>query len=305
MSFSDDVKKELCRFACHSENEMRAEMAGMVMGSYVLAGRRREGGGPFSITTEFPFLAARMRSISKMLYGSGLTVAIQTVRKQRVYVVSADSQAFSRRLMKDARIDKEGVSEDIPPYFLSKQHYFKAYLRGLFITCGSVSDPKKKYQLEFNGNATHFFENISRILKGYDISSKARSRGGQGVLDFRDSESIADFLSLIGAARAALEMTNVKIVKGMRNDVNRKVNCDVANLQKSARAAGDQISAIRKIEEKAGLGVLPKELREVAELRLEHPDASVQELGALMAPPLQKSTMYYRIRKIKKIAETL
>ena len=120
-----------------------------------------------------------------------------------------------------------------------------------------------------------------------------------------DSESIADFLSLIAAARAALEMTNVKIVKGMRNDVNRKVNCDVANLQKSARAAGDQISAIRKIEEKAGLGVLPKELREVAELRLEHPDASVQELGALMAPPLQKSTMYYRIRKIKKIAETL
>ena len=285
MSFSDDVKKELCRFACRSENEMRAEMAGMVMGSYVLSGRRREGSGPFSITTEFPFLAARMRSISKKLYGSG--------------------QAFSRRLMKDARIDKEGAGEDIPPYFLSKQHYFKAYLRGLFITCGSVSDPKKKYQLELNGNSTHFFENVSRILKGYDISSKARSRGGQGVLDFRDSESIADFLSLIGAARAALEMTNVKIVKGMRNDVNRKVNCDVANLQKSARAAGDQISAIRKIEEKAGLGVLPKELREVAELRLEHPDASVQELGALMAPPLQKSTMYYRIRKIKKIAETL
>ncbi|MSS20246.1 DNA-binding protein WhiA [Pseudoramibacter porci] len=305
MSFSDDVKKELCRLTCRSENEMRAEMAGMVMGSYVLAGRRRDGDSRFSITTEFPFLAARMRSVSKALYGSALTVAIQIVRKQRVYVVSAESEAFTRRLMKDARIDKDGASADIPPYFLSKQHYFKAYLRGLFLTCGSVSDPQKKYQLELNGNSTPFFENVSRILKGYDISSKARFRGEQGVLDFRDSDSIADFLSLIGAAKAALEMTNVKIVKGMRNDVNRKVNCDVANLQKSAKAAGDQISAIRKIEERAGLGVLPKALREVAELRLEHPDASVQELGALMQPPLQKSTMYYRIRKIKKWAETL
>lgn len=305
MSYSVEVKKELCRLTCQSENEMRAELAGMIMGSYVLAGRRRAGGRHFAITTEFPFLAARMRSVSKKLYGSGLTVSIQTVRKQRVYAVKAESAAFSRRLMKDARIDKEGAGEDIPPYFLSKQHYFKAYLRGLFITCGSVSDPKKKYQLEMSGNSTPFFENVSRILKGYGISCKARSRGDQGVLDFRDSGSIGDFLSLIGAAKAALDMTNVKIVKEMRNDVNRRVNCDVANLQKSAKAAGDQISAIRKIETKAGLGILPKALREVAELRLEHPDASVQELGALMQPPLQKSAMYYRIRKIKKVAETL
>ena len=173
MSFSDDVKKELCRLTCRSENEMRAEMAGMVMGSYVLAGRRRDGDSRFSITTEFPFLAARMRSVSKALYGSALTVAIQIVRQQRVYVVSAESEAFTRRLMKDARIDKDGASADIPPYFLSKQHYFKAYLRGLFLTCGSVSDPQKKYQLELNGNSTPFFENVSRILKGYDISSKS------------------------------------------------------------------------------------------------------------------------------------
>ncbi|MCH4071357.1 DNA-binding protein WhiA [Pseudoramibacter sp.] len=305
MSFSVEVKKELCQIEGRSGNENRAELAGLIMGGYVLSGRQADHPDRISITTELPFLAARLRRLSKTLYGSGFSVTINEERRQRVYVVETQSSEACRQIKKDARIEKQTAGVNIPPYFLSKQHYFKAYLRGLFLGCGSVSDPAKKYQLELNGSPSVFFENLSLILKDYGISCKARVRGGQGVLDFRGSDSIADFLSLIGASKASLRMTNVRIVKGVRNDVNRKVNCDVANLQKSAKAAGNQISAIRKIEAKTGLGVLPKPLREVAEMRLEHPELSVQELGALMDPPLRKSTLYYRMRKINKYADSL
>jgi DNA-binding protein WhiA len=305
MSFSIEVKRELCQIEGRSQNECRAELAGLIMGGCVLSGRQREIPDRISLTTELPFLAARLRRLSKILYGSGFSVTIKEERRQRVYVVETESAEAFRQIKKDARIDKQTVSDNIPPYFLSKQHYFKAYLRGLFLGCGSVSDPTKKYQLELNGETPAFFDNLSLILKDYDISCKARVRGGQGVLDFRGSDSVADFLSLIGASKASLQMTNVRIVKDVRNDVNRKVNCDVANLQKSAKAAGNQISAIRKIEAKAGLGVLPKPLREAAEMRLEHPELSVQELGALMDPPLRKSTLYYRMRKISKYADSL
>ncbi|MGN0193942.1 MAG: DNA-binding protein WhiA [Pseudoramibacter sp.] len=303
MSFSIEVKKELCQIENSSVNACRAELAGLIMGSYVLSGRQAENPDRFIMTTELPFLAARLRRLSKILYGSGFLVRINEERRQRVYVIETKTPELFRQIKKDARIDRQ--TDRIPPYFLSKQHYFKAYLRGLFLGCGSVSDPAKKYQLELNGQPTDFFENLSLILKAYGITCKARVRGGQSVLDFRGSDSIADFLSLIGASKASLKMTDVKIVKGVRNDVNRKVNCDVANLQKSAKAAGNQISAIRKIEAKAGLGVLPKPLREVAEMRLEHPELSVQELGALMDPPLRKSTLYYRMRKISKYADSL
>ena len=175
-------------------------------------------------------------------------------------------------------------------------------MRGAFLAGGSLTDPAKSYHLEFVTDHYSVSREMFSILLELGFSPKDVSRGGNYVLYFKQSEAIEDFLTLVGAPLAAMEIMNAKVEKDMRNAVNRRVNCDSANADKIVSAAAGQLAAIRRIEETTGLEDLPEKLYETALLRIANPEASLTDLAALALPPVSKSCMGHRIRKLMELA---
>ena len=172
------------------------------------------------------------------------------------------------------------------------------FLRGVFLMCGSISQPRRLYQLDFkppDGDAADILE---AVLKDTGIRVKSGLRKGTPVLYCKESESIEDFLTLIGATKAAFAVMDTKIVKEIRNNVNRISNCEVANLEKSVEAADSQMKAIVKLEASGLLERISPQLRTTARLRLENPEASLSELAGLHSPPLTKSGLNHRLQKL-------
>ena len=181
----------------------------------------------------------------------------------------------------------------------------RAFLRDCFLACGTVSDPEKGYHLEFNCEEPEKAESILKCLQSFEIQARITERKGRRVVYVKESESIAEFLNVTGAHQAMMELENLRIVKSVRSDVNRRVNCDTANIRKMLEASERQIADIRYVERHMGLGRLSEPLRLVAELRLEHPELNLQELGQMLQPPVGKSGINHRLRKISEIAEEL
>ncbi len=182
---------------------------------------------------------------------------------------------------------------------------YRAYLRGAFLGGGFISDPKKSYHLEVVCNDAVHAALISLLLKHYNLSPKTNERRGQFVVYLKESENISDFLNLTGAHRALLELENVKVYKELSNSANRAYNCDIANTNKIVNTGTRQLLAVEKIAKKIGLDQLPPPLAETARLRLENPESSLQELCEMFQPPLSKSGVNHRLRKLEKIAEDL
>lgn len=186
-----------------------------------------------------------------------------------------------------------------------------------------MSNPEKTYHLELVGKKVAiankkierspaitneqcaYLQSIKTILDRYGIKSNLIHRKAHWVLYLKEGGSVADFLNVIGAHRGLLEMENIRIVKEMRNDVNRQVNCETANLNKTIAASYDQVADIMLVKERLGLKNLPANLYDIAELRLNYPDASIKELGERLDPPVGKSGVYHRLKKLNQIAETL
>ncbi len=181
----------------------------------------------------------------------------------------------------------------------------RAFLRGAFLAAGYIRDPNVDYHAELTAVSEARAEELKRLLESFGLPAKITHRKGTPVVYLKEAEAISDFLSVIGASKSRLEWENVRILRGIQGDVNRRVNCETANLKKTADAGMDQVRAIEKIERERGLRSLPDQLREIAEARLEHPDASLKELGALFDPPLGKSGVNHRLRKLMEIAETI
>ncbi|MCR5249783.1 MAG: DNA-binding protein WhiA [Lachnospiraceae bacterium] len=181
----------------------------------------------------------------------------------------------------------------------------RLFLRDSFLACGHLSDPEKGYHLEFTCDDSETAEKIRANLDSFQIRSGITVRKGKHVVYVKESESIAEFLSVTGAHQSMMELENLRIVKSVRSDVNRRVNCDTANIRKMLQASERQIEDIRYVERHMGLGRLSEPLRLVAELRLEHPELNLQELGEMLEPPVGKSGINHRLRKISGIAEEL
>ncbi|MDD2413900.1 MAG: DNA-binding protein WhiA [Eubacteriaceae bacterium] len=310
MSFSTNIKQQLCRLPFEAQGCMRAELAGMLAAAAVITKERAVIS--FCLTTESPAVAGRLHHLTRLMYSTGLNVQIDKNKyfgKKRLYHVICDDDSLARQILKDARILKQQddgpdlYALQVPPYFLSRQRYIKHYMRGVFLAAGSASNPQKNYHIEMVGRHDAFLKNIGDILSEYDIRTIIGERKGTAVLHIKESASVVTFLGFIGAHKALLEIENVRIMKDMRNGVNRQVNCDVANLQKTTDAAYSQLDHIQKIKNKCGLDHLSPGLRQIAELRMLNPDVSIKELGELMVPPIGKSAAYHRLEKIKKIAQ--
>ena len=181
----------------------------------------------------------------------------------------------------------------------------RAYIRGAFLGGGSISNPEKTYHLEFVTHNLDYANELSKLINEYGLSSKVIQRKSSYVVYIKEGEQIVDLLNIIGAHSSLLELENIRIMKEMRNNVNRLVNCETANLSKTVNAAVRQIESIKLIQREIGLNRLAKNLREIAELRLEYPDESLKELGAMLNPPVGKSGVNHRLRRIEKIAEEL
>lgn len=185
------------------------------------------------------------------------------------------------------------------------EHCAAAYLRGVFLACGAISDPNADYHLELNVPSYTLSRDVELLLTEEGLPPKRMRRKGDYVLYYKDSGQIEDFLTLIGAASASLEMMNVKIIKDIRNAVNRVNNCENANLDKSIAAGARQAAAIRRIERHGGLAQLPDELYPLAQLRLNNPDLSLRELGQALQPPLSRSGVCHRLARICRWADEL
>ncbi len=179
------------------------------------------------------------------------------------------------------------------------------FTAGAFLACGSVNDPSKEYHLEFAVPEEKLASQLGALLRDIGVNAKTAVRRGQHIVYIKGSESIEDTLTFIGAQQCTLELMNVKIYKDVRNKANRIANCDSANIDKVVNAAVKQLEDIKLIEREIGLGQLATELREVAELRLENSDMSLREIGNALEPPISRSGVNHRFRRLGKIAEEI
>ena len=178
-------------------------------------------------------------------------------------------------------------------------------MRAAFLCVGSMSDPEKEYHLEFACTEGDTAEQIREVLNGYGMGAKVIRRKKYHVVYLKDSEEIAQVLGLIGAHVSLMELENRRIMKEVRNSVNRRVNCETANISKTVNAAQSQIRDIRFLEREGRLRELPEGLRKIAELRLEYPEVSMSELGRMCSPPISKSGVSHRLRKLSEHAQRL
>lgn len=312
MSFSSTVKNELCRHenadSCCDHSELAAAIS--LNGTVSAAGN---GGVNIRITTENAAFARRVYSHIKKMFGIYPEVTIRRSKKLKKhvsYMIIVTSGLGAAELL-----DKTGTaveySDDGKPcgLVLSNRNSFKkaccrkAFLRGAFLAGGSVSDPEKTYHLELTPRSRPLALELSRLLGTFRLNARIIKRKGSFVTYLKEGENIVDFLNIIGAHTALMELENVRILKGMRNNVNRIVNCETANLEKTVNASVRQVENIKYIMENMDPRTLPESLREIAELRLAFSDANLIELGQLLSPPLGKSGVNHRLRKLDSIAE--
>lgn len=180
-----------------------------------------------------------------------------------------------------------------------------ALLRGAFLVCGAVSNPENAYHLEFSMPYYNLSKDLLALLRELDFSAKYICRKGTHVIYLKESEQIADCMTLMGAQSASLEMLGVKVLKSIRNDVNRANNCETANIDKTVKAAGVHIDAVRRLEKAGMLIKLPESLQQLAHLRVENPDMSLRELGENCDPKLSRSGVNHRLQRLLEAAENL
>jgi DNA-binding protein WhiA len=197
------------------------------------------------------------------------------------------------------------LERGLPEGLLEKRCCRRAYLRGAFLAKGSVTNPEKGYHLEIVAEDEVHAQAIADMMVGFEVAGKVTSRKGESIVYVKESDQIARFLGLVGAHTAVLQFENVRVVKDMRNRVNRLTNAESANMDKAVAAAVQQVDDISLIQEKIGLQRLPHGLRELAKARLENPEASLRELGESITPRVSKSGINYRFTKISEIAKRL
>ncbi|SHH92594.1 hypothetical protein SAMN02745196_01959 [Clostridium collagenovorans DSM 3089] len=311
MSFSAKVKREACRVPITSKEEAISVLSGImkVSGSIALGANKQVS---FKVNTENAAIARFIFKVLKEYFGIHTRLLVRrsnSLKKNNVYMVVITEDMNVKEFLKEIRVLEESdsfiVDYSIPSEFIDTDEKRKAYIRGAFLGGGSISNPEKTYHLEFVTHNEKYANNLSRVVNTYGLFSKVIQRKNSFVIYIKEGEQIVDVLNIIGAHTSLLYLENVRIMKEMRNNVNRLVNCETANLSKTVNAACRQIESIKLIEREIGLQRLPQNLREIAELRLKYPDEALKELGMMLDPPVGKSGVNHRLRRIEKIAGEL
>jgi DNA-binding protein WhiA len=295
------VKNELARLEGQKPCCEKAELLGVLRLSGALVLRGKNIGIHFS--TENAALARRVLQVLKSNYPVQTEVVItrsRRLKKNNRYQVEVIPDSNVAKALQELQILPSG--EDERQNLLRKACCRKAFLRGVFMAGGSVSRPAGDYHLEIVTENEELARLIVKIMHGFSLSAKMTDRKNNYIVYLKDGDHITDFLSLIGAHQALLEFENVRIVKDMRNQVNRRVNCETANLNKVIRASVLQVACIRYLQEHGRYDLLPEKLKEAAELRLRYPDISLNELVEYTEGTVGKSGLNHRLKKIRQIA---
>ena len=309
MSFSSEVKEELSEQIASGRHCRLAETAAILSlcGKIVITENDRYC---VKIQTENLAVARKYFTLLRKTFNIRAEVSVRKSREVRFYSVIVSKDPEARRLLGETcLVDEDGnVSECMSPMhhrLLRQNCCRRAFIRGAFLAVGSVSDPKKSYHFEIVCTAPEKARQLQELLASYDVDAKVVLRKRHYVVYIKEGSQIVELLGLMGAHISLMQLENVRIVKEMRNSVNRKVNCETANLNKTVSAAVRQAEDIRYIQEKIGLDKLPMDLEETARLRLEHTEASLKELGDMLSPKVGKSGVNHRLRKLSQIADDL
>ena len=306
MSYASEVKKELTAIKVHQKNAQAELMALIRMnGSIALANHQLI----LNIQTENPAIARRIYSLLKEFYHVESEIVVRRkmkLKKNNQYIVRLRYAA--QHVLDDLGILQNlQIKERVPLELLDDEWMVRSYLRGAFLAGGSVNNPEtSRYHLEIYSLYEEHNEMIAQMMNKFGLNAQTTARRSGFIVYLKEAEKIADFMSLIGATTSMLQFENVRIVRDMRNSVNRLVNCENANMNKIANASTRQIENIRLIDERVGIQTLPDKLREIAETRLAHQEVSLKELGELVpGGPISKSGVNHRLRKLNAYADEL
>ena len=296
MSFSSNVKGEMCRAPVSRRCCALAESYGVVL--YCNTFRPEV----LRIVTENQDFAQRLPRLFKRAFGlefdqtpgdSGGKLIFQITDRRKLEAIFA---AFGLSA-------EGGVALHVNYGMLEEDCCRVSFLRGAFLAGGSATDPAKRYHLELATSHRMVSRETDALLLDLGFRAKTVERNGSSILYFKHSEGIEDFLTFLGAPVCAMEVMEAKMEKELINGVNRRVNCETANLSKVVNAAGDQIDAIRALQRRDVLDTLPEKLRTTAQLRLDHPEATLAELAEMFSPPVSKSAINHRMRKLVELAK--
>ena len=303
MSFSSDVKKELCSSCSVEKDTLKAELYGMLLFGKTFSEEK------IIFTTENKYAAKRITFLLQNLYmpilekQTSLHTKINEAHLYKIIVLSPDD---CKRIFDDFGHLKSQITLRVNRAYVFSDELSAAFLRGVFLCCGSISDPMKCYHAEFCVPHKNLSIDLCKILKEItecDLTPKTVVRNGSYVVYFKGSEQICDLLTYIGAPIRAMEIMGTKAVKQVRNNINRRINSEVANITKIAAASAKQIEAIELLREKKGLNSLPEDLKEIAYLRLENPEMSLRDLGKNLSPPISRSGANHRMQRLLEYAK--
>jgi DNA-binding protein WhiA len=306
LSFAAQTKKELTLIEAEACCE-KAELSALIRmnGSVQLSNQRVT----LDISTENAAIARRIYSLLKKTYHLHTELLVRKkmrLKKNNVYIVRVPNQV--QELLADLCIVSEGFmfTPNIAKDMIRNNCCKRAYLRGAFLAGGSVNNPEgSSYHLEIASMYEEHCKALCQLANRFDLNARCIERKKGFVFYIKEGEKIIEFLSIIGAHQALFKFEDVRIMKDMRNSVNRIVNCETANLNKTIGAAVRQIDNIRLLQKEVGLESLPEKLREVAEIRLQHPDMNLKEVGDMLKGSVSKSGVNHRLRKIDELAEKL
>src|SRR5690625_261752 len=307
LSFTSEIKKELIRV---TENDCcdRFELAAIIRMNGVIS----TGGEQVTldVQTESPAIARRIYTLMKQLSSESIELLVRKkmkLRKNNVYIVRVHDNARKLLAASHIDIDEDGFEQTDFTEQLTNECCKRAYLRGAFLARGSINNPEtSSYHLEmFNVDQDHNHL-LCQLVNEFQLKGRELQRRNGYIVYVKEAEKIAEFLRIIGAHNALFKFEDVRIVRDMRNSVNRIVNCETANLNKTISASLRQVESIKRIDEQIGLDSLPENIAEIARTRIEYPEVTLKELGELLpSGKLSKSGVNHRLKKIEEIAKSL
>ncbi|MBR0026435.1 MAG: DNA-binding protein WhiA [Clostridia bacterium] len=308
MSFASSAKDELTKLRARGEKERLLILAGMTStaGSLTLGMGGRIG---IQYVTENHSVGKYIAQLATGLYDLAATVEVREHDRlnARNTVVQLSGNGTKQLLLDAGALEETedgiGIGEGVPDAALNTEEDKRMFLRGAFLGAGSVSDPNRGYHLEIVCRSEIFARKLLELIQSFGLNAKSVLRKGSSVVYLKEGEGISEFLTLVGASGSTLEFENTRVVKNVRNYINRTSNCETANMQKTAEAAVHQAQSILYIKENKGLEHLPLPLQEAAELRLNHPEATLSELAAISG--MGRSAVNYRLTKLMQIAHDL
>jgi len=303
-SFSSETKGELAGVRSDAKCCRLAELAGLIHAAGKI--RLSNEGITLVLETENGAVARKMVWLFNEVFKLSPEVIVEERKRlgrHHAYHIGIVSDTHVRQILKDVHIldDANHLDGSIAPELTSSECCRWSFLRGAFLGAGSLSDPARNYHLEIITENPDFAQGLYYLLSLDHLRVKNSNRKQTHVIYIKECDSIVQFLTLMGANNAVLRIANLVVIKEVRSGVNRLVNAETANLSKAAESGADQLKVIKEIDACYGINRLPEKLRQFALMRIEHPEVSLKEIGAMMQPPVGKSAMNHRLRRLREI----